>query len=34
MKDRAMKTGIVLIVFGLVLSTGLGYYFGSITAPE
>ncbi len=33
MKDRAMKTGIVLIALGLVLSTGLGYYFGTITAP-
>jgi hypothetical protein len=32
MMDRQMKMGIVLIVFGLVLSTGLGYYFGSITS--
>jgi heme/copper-type cytochrome/quinol oxidase subunit 2 len=29
-----MKTGIVLIVFGLVLSTGLGYYFGTITTSQ
>jgi hypothetical protein len=34
MMDREMKIGISLIVLGLVLSTGLGYYFGTITAPQ
>jgi hypothetical protein len=34
MMDRKMKTGILLIVVGLVLSTGLGYYFGSITTTQ
>jgi heme/copper-type cytochrome/quinol oxidase subunit 2 len=32
--DRETKTIIGLILFALVLSTGLGYYFGSITTPQ
>ncbi len=29
--DRRMKEGVTLIVLGLVVSVGLGYYFGTIT---
>jgi heme/copper-type cytochrome/quinol oxidase subunit 2 len=30
--DRNMKIGMTMIILGLVLSLGLGYYFGTITA--
>jgi hypothetical protein len=32
--DKQMKTIIALLVFSLVLSTGLGYYFGTISSPQ
>src|ERR1017187_3231970 len=34
MMDREIRTAIALIVVGLVLSTGLGYYVGTIATPQ